>query len=144
VRGKRNKERVAYVVDSGAGSALADWLTVRGDAPGPLFCATRQGGSRITEPLHRLAPVTVRQRALAHRAVEARVPHLTPHDFRRTHIGDLLDAGVDVVTVSKMVGHARVETTARYDRRGERAKQTAAAQLRVPYRARGRTTGVSA
>src|SRR5579864_8454637 len=37
VRGKGNKERIAYI-DNGAADAVRAWITVRGDSPGPLFC----------------------------------------------------------------------------------------------------------
>jgi hypothetical protein len=40
---------------------------------------------------------------------------------------------VDLATVQAMLGHASPATTARYDRRGERAVRQAAARVQVPY-----------
>jgi site-specific recombinase XerD len=62
---------------------------------------------------------------------------ILPHDLRRTFASEMLDAGTDIATVQKMMGHADLATTARYDRRGEEAKRQAASLLHFPYTRRG-------
>ena len=133
VRGKGNKERTAWLVN-GAARAMSDWLAVRGVDPGALFVAVNKSG-KITNYEH-MTPKTI-YKMLAKRASEAGVKSFSPHDMRRTFVSDLLDAGADITTVSKMAGHANVATTARYDRRPEEAKRKAASLLHVPYAGRG-------
>jgi len=49
----------------------------------------------------------------------------------------MLDAGADIAMVQKMMGHADLATTARYDGRGEETKREAASLLHFPYQRRG-------
>ena len=128
IRGKGNKERIAYI-DNGAADAVAEWVTVRGDQPGPLFCPVTQTGEVVVRPMTDQAVYAI----LQSRASKAKVRAFSPHDLRRSCVSDLLDAGVDISVVQRFVGHANVTTTARYDRRGEQAKKKAAKSLHVPF-----------
>lgn len=126
VKGKGNKERLVPLA-AGAARALADWLSVRGDDAGALFhvVGNRNRGGRMTsQAVYAM---------LKARASAAGIPSLSPHDLRRTFVGDLLDAGADIATVQKLAGHASPVTTARYDRRGDAVKRTAVDKLHVPY-----------
>lgn len=127
-RGKGNKARSVYVAD-GAQEALDAWIAVRGNAPGALFCAINRH--------HHLTPGHMADQGVytlvGKRAAEAGLKNFSPHDFRRSFVGDLLDAGADIVTVQRMAGHASPVTTSRYDRRGEEVKRKAARLLRFPF-----------
>lgn len=131
-KGKGNKERVVYLTD-GALDALNDWLALRGAEPGPLFLPIRKGGAAVNR---RMAPQSVYD-ILARRGGLAGVRAFSPHDLRRSFVSDLLEAGADIATVAKLAGHSSVDTTARYDRRPEEAKQKAVGLLHVPYRRKG-------
>ena len=128
ILGKGNKQRLVPLT-GGAHRAVGDWLRVRGGADGPLFNRFLKGGRRQNSGLSTQAVYNMLQT----RARNAGVAEFSPHDIRRTFVGDLLDRGADIVTVQKLAGHASVTTTARYDRRGEATKRRAAELLNVPY-----------
>jgi len=129
VRGKRSKQRIAYLGD-GAVVALTGWLEIRGQDTGPLFLSVK-GGSHLRQG-RRLSPQSIYY-LLKIRAQKAGVKPFTPHDLRRTFVSRLLDSGVDITIVAKMVGHSNIQTTARYGRRPEEAKRRAANLLQIPY-----------
>ena len=126
--GKGRRERLVYL-PGGAKDALTAWLALRGSAPGPLICPVLKGGAIQLRPM---SPHGLFQRL---RAIgkAAKVGAFSPHDLRRTFVSHLLEVGADLVAVKDLAGHASVTTTARYDRRGERAKKKAAELLHVPF-----------
>ena len=132
VRGKRNKTRTVPIEDPGALDALSDWLYLRGEAAGALFTRIRKGGTILADGLSDQAIYSM----LKKRGEEAGLSAFTPHDIRRTFAGDLMDAGVDLVTVQKLMGHSNANTTAGYDRRGDVAKRQAVKKIHVPYKRR--------
>ena len=104
-----------------------------GRATGPLFVPIN-GGSAAVAADDGSSGVLPAAKARA----SAGVRQVSPHDLRRSCVSDLLDAGADISTVSRLVGHASVQTSARYDRRGEAAKRKAVSLLHVPYRRKRR------
>jgi site-specific recombinase XerD len=134
-RGKGRRARLAYL-PAGGRAALAAWLAFRGADPGPLLHPLRKGGGATAIERRRLSP-----QALAGllkrvaRAARLATP-ASPHDLRRSFVSDLLDAGADLSAAQQLAGHSSPATTARYDRRGERAKQRAAELLHVPFTGR--------
>jgi len=125
VHGKGNKHRLVPLHPA-IERALHQWLELRGDKPGPLFCPVRKGGAiRRDKYLSTNAVYDV----VANLSKMCEIAGVRPHDFRRTFVSVLLEQGKDLAIVSKLVGHQRVETTARYDRRGEREGRKAISAL---------------
>ena len=124
---KGNKARTVYL-GNGAKAAVAAWINVRGEMAGPLLYRIRKGGKIIQERLTDQAIWII----LEKRFKAAKVKPFTPHDLRRTFAGEMLDAGVDLVTVQHLMGHASPVTTSRYDRRNEKTKMEAATKIHFP------------
>ena len=130
VIGKGGKARTVYIND-GALSALLDWLDVRGNEPGMLFVDVNKGGKVGSGKLSGEAL----RKMLEKRSKKAELSQpITWHDFRRTFAGNLWGAGIDGVTIQKLMGHASQNQTAKYDRRPEDARRQAVKVLHVPYK----------
>jgi len=127
-RAKGGKFRTVSVY-GGAAKYLKDWLEVRGERPGPLFLAITKGG-RIQD--HGLTTQSLME-MLYKRCQAAGIERVNWHDARRTLAGNLLDAGVDLALVQRILGHASPVTTSAYDRRPEEAKRKALKLVHVPY-----------
>ena len=126
--GKGRKERLVYARNGGR-DAIGAWLGVRGQLAGSLLQPVDKAGQVDARRLTGQAVLYI----LRKRARQAGVPAFSPHDLRRTFVSDLLDSGAYISSVQGLAGHANVQTTARYDRRGEAAKKKAAGALHVPF-----------
>ena len=62
--------------------------------------------------MHPLIPSGVSAR-WAEFAEQVGIPEITFHSLRHTHASHLVDAGVDIVTISKRLGHAKPDITLR-------------------------------
>jgi len=129
LHGKNDKQREVPIPASAA-AALDLWLALRGREPGALFVPIDQAG-RVAGDGKGMSAHAI-YKMLNKRARQAGIPPLTPHDMRRTFVGDLLTAGNDISAVQRMAGHASVTTTQRYDRRGDEVMRRAADTLHFP------------
>jgi len=129
--GKGGKDRTVYLPQEAIPITEA-WLKIRGNVAGSLLCQVNKAHRVVFKRLTPQAVLFILQK----RAKEAQVASFSPHDLRRTFCSDLLDGGVDIVTVQKLAGHADPATTSRYDRRGEETLRRAVQTLKIPNSSR--------
>lgn len=131
-KGKGRKARDVAVA-AWARRRLDAWIVTRGTWEGPFLTGYR-GGRVVFAPIGTNSVYDALRR-LAHRSDV--VLRFCPHDLRRSYIGDMLEAGAELVHVQKLAGHADPKTTASYDRRPEAARAAAAERLPDPTTAAG-------
>jgi integrase len=97
-------------IPSGVKTALDEWTTAAGIRSGPLFRSTRR-----TDAL-RESPLTEKMiwHIVAKYAGRIGVPHLAPHDLRRTCAKLCRAAGGDLEQIQFLLGHSSIQTTERY------------------------------
>jgi integrase/recombinase XerD len=108
VHGKGSRDRVAYVADVAFRAELRDLVAQRRHASGagtPLF-VNRHGS--------RMKPQSIRTK-LRRVAAEAGIGRLvTPHMLRHTAATLLIETGVDIRIVQRLLGHSSIATTEIY------------------------------
>jgi site-specific recombinase XerD len=128
VEGKGSKTREVFIA-GGALGALCAWVAVRGEEEGALFGTIRKNGVIGYTHMTPQAVYTIVEK----RRTQAGVTLFTPHDLRRSYVGNLLQAGADINTVGALCGHADINTTARYDRRNSNEKKRVASFINTPF-----------
>jgi site-specific recombinase XerD len=140
--GKGNKERpVKPVLVGGAARYLHEWLLLRGDTRGALFCyitrpSKRSGAKGIISRKETHLTTDALVKILEKRQLQAGLEHLSWHDFRRTYISDLINQ-YDLVTAQKIIGHSSTSITAKYDRTWQDKAKEAARMRVIPYKTGG-------
>ena len=105
--GKGNKHRISYI-NAKAEVALMDYLKERNDTNEALFVYDRKPYDRLKKSGIEFIIKKIMQR------VDGVNVHVTPHVFRHTTASVSLERGMNVVEVSKLLGHSKVETTMEY------------------------------
>lgn len=117
------------VVHTATREHLSYWLDFRGNVDGPLFPALRKGGHFE----NRFLSAHQFWKIFGARAAEAGLTcPVAPHDLRRWFVTALLEQGTDVFIVVRVVGHQRVQTTLRYDRRSLEQQRDVVDGLPIP------------
>lgn len=126
VIGKGNKERM-IPLQSTVEDKLLDWIeNWRGEYPGPLFTGLHKNGSISDKQL----TVSGLYKAIKKRGLLLPIQSFMIHDLRRTYGTLLLENEVDVFTVQELLGHESVDTTKKYDMRGQARKRKAVDTLK--------------
>jgi integrase len=128
--GKGNRYGKAFI-DDGAANALTDWIRIRGTQPGRVFCPVNKSGK--VDPTGKLSGEAIRK-LLLKREKNAGIDHMTTHDFRRTFATNLWNAGIDGVTIQRLMLHSNQNQTAKYNRAPEKLQRRAVKVLHVPYK----------
>ena len=108
IHGKGNRERLVFIVDIEIERVLKQYIQFRNritTESGYLLTTSR--GTQITPDYVRHIVHKLAEKAGIHR-------NITPHMFRHTAATQLLEAGVDICYVQKLLGHSSISTTEIY------------------------------
>ena len=122
VHGKGAKQRVVPLT-AAVGEALREYLACRPESESRHLFVSRVGGRAIA------GRVVNRMLAKVLQAAGLNEEGITPHKLRHTFATHLIRNGVDIRTVQELLGHADMQTTARYLHSDTRTKRAAVGRL---------------
>ena len=108
IRGKGNRERTVFVSNRDLQVSLAHLCLQRSQQSSPMPAVF------VNRRRHRLTPQTFRLRLHRLRVSSALTSRITPHRLRHTAATLLIEAGVDIRFVQRLLGHASISTTEIY------------------------------
>ncbi|MEL6573946.1 MAG: tyrosine-type recombinase/integrase [Pseudomonadota bacterium] len=122
VQGKGDRERTVYVANDRLQTDFRSFWEDRCDAAGSqAWLFTNSIGDRLT-------PQAFRKR-LRTLCKSLRIePHLTPHRFRHSAATLLIEEGVDIRLVQRLLGHASIATTEIYTKVSDNSLSSAVAK----------------
>jgi integrase/recombinase XerD len=119
IQGKGNRERQVFLPDEGTTAALRQYIAIEHQ---PQAAADRLMVNARGRPAS-AACLRARIKILAQKAGLAR--RVTPHMFRHTTATALMEAGVDMRFVQRLLGHQSIATTQIYTHVSDRALKAA-------------------
>jgi len=108
IHGKGSRDRIAYIADAGLGAELRRLVDARRAAAGagaPLF-VNRHGLC--------IRPQSIRLRLRRAAGAAGLTRRVTPHMLRHTAATLLIETGVDIRIVQRLLGHSSIATTEIY------------------------------
>jgi site-specific recombinase XerD len=118
IHGKGSRDRIAYVTDSELRCQLRALIEARrheGEPSGALFV------NRWDRPMR---PQSIRSRLRRHARVSGLTRRITPHMLRHTAATLLIETGVDIRFVQRLLGHSSIATTEIYTHVSDEALRT--------------------
>ncbi|MGD0113714.1 MAG: tyrosine-type recombinase/integrase [Armatimonadota bacterium] len=126
VRGKGAKQRVVPLTPRVV-EAIGEYLQCRPQTESQHLFVSRVGG----HPLHARVAGRMLQHVLQRAGLDEE--GITPHRLRHTFATHLIRSGADIRTMQELLGHADLQTTARYLHSDTRTKQAAVGKLAAAF-----------
>ena len=116
VNGKGSRERIVPVVSAQLRQALRRWLEIRQQQHSevPLLFVNRAGRRLSDQSIRNIVKQT---------AVTSGAGKVTPHMFRHTLATQLLEQGVDLRHIQRLLGHSSITTTTIYAQVSDRSQR---------------------